>query len=334
MALEYFGSEKISNTLNNSKMNIRKYFLLALLLVASCNLLIAKEVKLPLEMKSGHLNSVWQLSDSIETKVFLETGFPKIVISESFAKMNLLGKVHTQEASENAYIALWGNNNKVKVLYHINDSLIINGKKEKIDALVADFSTIKSWNDYHVIYPLRDLTGAIEINISNKYMIVDKCLANQTSDFIKFKAKSDEDTKGLYITTTLQLYDTLKTKEKLKGNFLLDLGAGNAMFLNRNLKKVEKFVSKSERMLLKDTTKYKPNAKTKLAIIKPKTIQFGSVALEDNYIVAMKMFKSAKSNRYVGMLGNKFFSNFIVIFDFKNNVVYMKPNTHKVRIIK
>lgn len=88
-------------------------------------------------MKSGHLNSVWQLNDSIKTKVFLETGFPKIVISEAFAKNRLQSLVQMEKASEDAYIALWGNNNKIKVSYLINDSLEINGKKEKIDALIT-----------------------------------------------------------------------------------------------------------------------------------------------------------------------------------------------------
>jgi hypothetical protein len=212
--------------------------------------------------------------------------------------------------------------------------LEINGKKQKIDALVVDLSSIKSWRECDIIYPLRDLNGNIEINIKEKYMIVDKNLDKLNSDFIEIKAKTDEKTKGLYIETTLQVYDSLKTKEKLKGEFLLDLGAANAIFINRNLPKVEKFVNKSDRMLLKDTTKFNPNPKKKLAILMPDKLQMKNIILKNNFIVAMKMFKSEKSSQYVGMIGNKFFANFIVIFDFKNNKVYLNPNSDKVEITR
>lgn len=290
-------------------------------------------MKLPLEMKSSHLKSVWQVNNSIKAKVFLETGFPKIVINEAFVKENI-SNLHTEKASKNAHINLWGNKNKIKISYFIKDSLIINGKKEKIDAVVVDFSTIKAWENYDIVYPLRDLKGNIEINIKDKYMIIRKCLDNLTSDFIEIDAKTDNKTKGLYIETTLQIYDTLNTTEKLKGNFLLDLGAANAIFVNKNLPKVKKFVSNSDRMLLKDTTKFKPNPRTELAIIMPNMIQLKNVTLKKNFIVAMKMFKSKITNNYVGMIGNRFFANFAVIFDFKNNKVYMKPNSDKVEIVK
>jgi len=312
-------------------MNIKSIFFLSSFLFSIWTSLLGQEIKLPLEMKSGHLCSEWQLNDSIKVEVFLETGFPKIVISQSFAQKKF-SELKTRKASEDATIALWGNQNKIKISYLIKDTVKVNGKKEIFDALVADFSTIKSWKDYDIIYPLRDLSKAVEINLNDNYMIVDKDMKNLSPDFIKFKAETDKKTKGLYINTTLQIYDTLNTKEKLKGNFLLDLGAPNAIFINRNRPEVEKFVTNSDRFLLKDTTKFNPNPKIKLAIIMPDKLQIGNVLLEHNFVVAMRMFKSEKSNRYVGMIGNKFFMNFVMIFDFKNNKVYMKPNSDNIKI--
>jgi|GEM_PF-1967468 len=315
-------------------MNKRVLFLLSTFLIIFWTSLSAQEVKLPLKLKSGHLNSVWQINDSIDAKVFLETGFPKIVVNESFAIKNLQALVQMEKASEDTYIALWGSKNKFKVSYVINDSLLVNGKKKRFDAFVVDLSTIKGWRDYDIIYPLRDLSGAVEINIKDNYMMVDKAVDNLSSDFIEFDAKADDRTKGLYISTSLQVYDTLNTKEELKGNFLLDLGAANAMFVNRNLPKVEEFVNKSDRIILKDTTKFRPNPRTKLAILMPNKIQVGNLILKKNFIVAMKMFKSKTSSQYVGMIGNKFFANFIVIFDFNSNKVYMKPNSDIVEVVE
>ena len=66
-------------------MNVRLIIGLILLF----NLAIAEEKRFPLIVKSGHLLSEWKLNDSIQAKVMLETGFPKIVISENFALKHL-----------------------------------------------------------------------------------------------------------------------------------------------------------------------------------------------------------------------------------------------------
>jgi len=310
---------------------MKSILFLSIFMIPFCTTLLGQEIKLPLEMKSGHLCSEWQLNDSVKAKVFLETGFPKIVISKLFAQNNL-SDLKIEEASEGATIALWGNQSKIKVSYLIKDTVKTNGKSIVFDALVADFSSIKSWKDYDIIFPLRDLSETIEINLIDNYIIVDKDLKKPNPEFIKFEAKTDEKTKGLYINTTLQVYDTSNTKEELKGNFLLDLGAPNAIFVNRNLPEVEEFVKSSDRLLLKDTTKFRPNPKTKLAIIMPDKLEIGNICLRNNFVVAMKMFKSDKSNKYVGMIGNKFFINFNMIFNFKNNEVYMKPHSENVKI--
>lgn len=282
-------------------------------------------------MKSGHLHTEWRLNDSIKTKVLLETGFPEIVINESFAQ-SCLSDLKTEEARDSAYIALWGGQDRIKVSYLIKDTVMLNNKQVAFKALVADLSSNKSWKNSDIIYPIRDLNEAVEINIKEKYMVVGKDLNSLDSDFIKINVKSDMLTKGLYLNTTLQIYDEWGKKEKLKGNFLFDLGAANAIFVNRNIPEVETFIVDSDRFILKDTTRFKPNAKTKLAIIMPTSFQVENMVLTNNFIVAMKMYKSKRSDKYVGVIGNRFFMNFDMIFDFKGNRIYMKPNSDNIHI--
>ena len=309
-----------------------KIIITLLILVCFCVTLTAQETKLPLDMKGGHLYSQWTLNDTISTKVFLETGFPKIVISETFAKKHLSNLVRLVEAPENTYIVLW-NNQRYKVSYTINDSLVVNGKKLKIDALVTDVSTQTSWESCDMVFPLSDLNGKIEINIKEKYMKVMDKFEHLSTHFSAYDVKTDERIKGLYITTTLQCYDTSGEKEELTGNFLLDLGVGGAFFVNKNLSDVANFVTQSSRMILKDTTQFKPNPKTELSIIIPNRIQLGNIELKGSFIAAMKIFLSKASSNYVGMIGNPFFANFIVVFDFDDNKFYLKPNTDKAKII-
>lgn len=316
---------------NKDYIKTKLAIILCFLFVCFQSIIKAQEVRLPLEVKSGHLLSEWQLNDSIQTKVMLETGFPKVVISESYALKHLKGLVKLEKAPENTAIRLWGKTNETKVSYLIRDTLQFNGRNIFVDALVANVSNVKSWKSKDIVFPLRDLPGIIEINISGKYMIVDRSPKKLLENHEVFEVKFDKNVKGLFLTNTLIVHDSLGTEEKLTGNFLLDLGAPNALFVNRDLEEVEDFVSRSDRMLLKDITKFKPNPHTKLGIIMPDQFYIGNISCKGEFIVAMKMF-GGNSEKYTGIIGNRFFSHFIVTFDFENNKVCMKPNSDKVEI--
>lgn len=133
------------------------------------------------------------------------------------------------------------------------------------------------------------------------------------------------------MTSTITVYDSLKIEEKLVGNFLLDLGAPNAIYVNRDLVEVEEFMIRSDRMVVKDTSIFKQISYTKLAIIMPNEFKIDNMFCKGEFIVAMKML-GGNSKKYSGIIGNRFFSNYIVAFDFINNKVYMKPNTDKNKI--
>lgn len=320
-----------NETRNKNYMKTKLTITLYFLLVCIPSILKAQEVRLPLEVKSGHLISEWQLNDSIQTKVMLETGFPKILISETYALKHLKGLVKFEKAPENTAVRMWGNTSKTKVSYLIKDTLHLFGQNIVIDAFVADVSNIKSWKNQDILFPLKDLPGITEININAKYMIVDKKPEELSENCESYEVGFDKNVKGPFFTNTLTVYDSLGSEEKLKGNFLLDLGAPNALFVNRDIEEVEDFVTRSDRMMLKDTTKFKPNPRTKLGIIMPNEFYVGNISCKGEYIVAMKMF-GGKSGKYCGIIGNRFFSHFVVAFDFENNKVYLKPNSNKVEI--
>ncbi len=295
-------------------MNVKTIFL-GLFILCFYFTITAQEVRLSLAFQSGHLFSEWLLNDSIKARVMLETGFPKVIINEDFANKHLKGIVEMKKAPDNAQIAFWGGKGKNKISYFIKDTLVINGRKIMIDALVSDFSAKKSLKDRDIVFPLRDLPGITEINIKEQYMIMDRSLKN-FSDYSEFDVEYDEGTKGLYLETNLNIFDSVQTKETLNGKILLDLGAPNAIFLNRMNSKVEDFVNKSDRMILKDTTRFKPNSRTNLAIIMPNRIDIDKISLKGEYIVALKLF-GKQSEKYVGLIGNRFLENFIVVFKSK-----------------
>ena len=315
-------------------------FIIAAFLLGSCNnsqaagrqvIEVSQETKLPLEMIGGHLFSQWTINDTIVASVFLETGFPRIVINESFAEKHLQNLVTMVENTENTSVASWGRpGERTRVSYFINDSLIVNGEKIEINAFVTDFPAIR---ERDMLFPLYDLGGKIKLNIEDGYMQIIREGEFSTSDFIVFDANFDSGTRGLYITTTLQVYDALGEKEELSGNFLFDIGAANAFFLNRNIPETSTFVAQSERMHL--TEGFTPNPAAELAVIMPRRIIIDKIEIFNTFVPAMNMYSpSGRANHFVGVIGNRFLANFIVIFDFINSKVYLKPNSDSVKIIE
>lgn len=287
-----------------------------------CALVALAGRPLPVEMRGGHLYARWTLGDSIPLDVFLESGFPKVVISRAFAQEHLQPLL--REAPEPTSIALWGGQH-YRVTHRIDTQLVINGAPLRIDALVADFSSQRSWAGCEMIFPLRDLPGRVLLDIAARRMEVLDHDAPLPAGFRACPAQADSRTGGLCLTTTLRITDAAGASEELAGNFLLDLGAGNSLILNRNLPEVDAFVERSERMRLSDTTRFPANPRTALAILMPERARLGDVAFQTDFIAAMKLPVTAGSDRYAGMVGNPFFARFRVIFDFSRNTLYLAP---------
>ncbi len=291
-----------------------------------------KSQKIPIGKKGGHLISIWTLNKDIKARVFLETGFPKIVFSESFVKNNskTLG-IELKTPEKDLHVGLWGTKDKYKVTYIIKDSIIVNGIQMEIDAVVIDTKNIKSWKERDIVFPLRDLNRRVEINIDKNYMQIMDDSETIPDEYIAYTANSDPATKALYFNTTLKVFDKNGKAEELSGNFQLDLGAANAIYVNKNLKQSADFVARCSRMTMKDMSNVSGPKEMNLSIITPNKLQIGNIELKGYYIVAMKYAQSKNSDKYSGNVGNAFFSNFSVIFDFNNEKIYFKPISKKVK---
>ena len=312
-------------------MKRTKYIILVCLLVNVLNT-TAQQMKLPLEIKKGHLSSVWTVNEGVETRVFLESAFPKVVFDETFVneKLRPLG-VHITEAPEGVKVQMWGEQDPHKVTYLIEDSLWMNGRKLAIDALVMDFSKKPSWSGYDMVFPVADLQGRIELNIKGGYMRVLDDADISPKDFTVYDMSYSEGTKGLYFDATMTCYDAEGRTEALSGRFLFDLGSGSAFVVNKNRTEVMDFVNRTERMWL-DPSKYKPIPHLDLTVIHPKKIQVKNIEVEGSFVAAMKIASTANSDPYVCIIGNRFFEMGIILFDFENNKVYIKPNSSQVKI--
>jgi hypothetical protein len=317
------------------KMTAGKVFFKLFILSFLCRLISFAQEEIPVEIKRGHIYSQWTINESVKANVMLESGFSKIVFNEDFIKNNL-GELNVTliEASETARISFWGENRSYKVSYYVKDSLLINGRKQLVEAVVVNFSST-SHRHKDIIFPIADLNTRVELDIVNKYMKSIGRDTEVTDEFYRYPMKYDRFTKGLYFTTSLKVYDEFGNENKLTGDFLFDLGNPNAFFLNKNVPEVSQFILKTSDIHLKDTSMIQTTATKdrEITVLMPERIQFANIDMQDHYIPSMKFASSANSDRYSGCIGNRFFENFVVIFDFENQTMHLKPTSEKVKFI-
>lgn len=289
---------------------------------------------IPVEKKGGHLISTWTLNEDIKARVFLETGFPIIVFDESFIKKNLkeLG-IKLQVPDSPQRVGMWGENETYKVSYIIKDSILINGRRIAIDAVVIDAKEVKSWKNRDIIFPLRDLNCRVELNINKGYIRLMDDLEKIPEGYVSYAANSDPATKALYMNTIMKVFDADGKSEELQGNFQLDLGAANAVYVNKNLKESSDFMARCSRMIMKDTSRIQGPKEMDLSIIMVDKIHINNIELNGEYVVAMRYAKTKNSDKYSGNIGNRFFLHFNVIFDFDKEIIFLEPTSNKVKIL-
>jgi len=288
--------------------------------------LSAQSITLSLENKGG-MCSNWVLGENIEARVALETGMPAILIDETFMKENLqsLG-LEITEVTDGLKYKPWGDKEGYKINYRVKGVLKINGKDYEIEAFAYDFSNGGSSRDKDMVFPIANLKSKVELNVAKNYMRVFDEIDFKVRKFTQCDAVYDELTKGLYAQTDLVCYDSDGGKKKLVGNFLFDLGSGSAFVVNKNKPEVLDFIASCKSMKL-HPSRYAPMAPhLELEVFTPEKIRFNGMNVKGSFFSAMKINSTKSSDRYVGIVGNRFFERYIVIFDFDDNKVYFKPN--------
>lgn len=119
---------------------------------------------------------------------------------------------------------------------------------------------------------------------------------------------------------------TLENKQKFKGNFLFDSGAHMTFLLNTPFVKENKMEALVEKVIENEaeglTTS--SNFKTaKIASVKLGDLVFGEMPMNLSNSEAGVM----ASKQYTGILGIKIINRFHIILDYKNQKIYLKPNS-------
>lgn len=275
-------------------------------------------------MAKGHLYSDW-IFNGVKGNVFLESAFPKVVFDESFIKKNNSSlKFDLKPAPDNMKIAFWGAKKTHKVSYIFSDSVVINGNKLWIDALVVDLAKVDN-QKRDIIFPIDLLNCGAEINIKKKYIKLFDPETYNTNNMTAYDISIDTSRRRRLYLIEGEIYAcSKKDTATLKGNFLLDLGAGNTISVNKNNDLTSSFLKQAYKT--QSTTPHVVDAGnlTNVTVIMPDYLYFDKFLLPIHTFISAMTLQTYGNDSFNAILGNHFFEHFIIAFDFVNNKFYLR----------
>lgn len=135
---------------------------------------------------------------------------------------------------------------------------------------------------------------------------------------------------GFYIITVPFHVVGSRVAYRSNARFIVDIAARSSIVLNRANKNVANYVEILDKLHVDDDRVHAPNMDVVvLESYKTKVDDF--VLKEINHIVCYKPKKEYPAHLlYDGILGASFFRLFVVVFDFKNNKLYLQPHSENI----
>ncbi|MBK5720081.1 hypothetical protein JGH11_04270 [Dysgonomonas sp. Marseille-P4677] len=158
----------------------------------------------------------------------------------------------------------------------------------------------------------------LEISYNNQYIRELKPIdldSLKGYDCIKFQNRG----RRLLIPTVVDIGGVI-----IEGDCWIDTGLNGTLFFAQNI--FTKYNLNIDK-IKEGRAKNLDHSRTKVNIMKTDVIRVGNSKLIDADVIFSdsEWFVFKENDMYIGLLGNQFFRNFSVIFDFRKNNLYLKP---------
>lgn len=302
------------NSFSKKGFKLRNIFILFLILFVGCNYSKQKN-------KSNiiYLNSIFVETNINNSKgIFvLDNGVSLTIYDSTFLQQNdiVLDCIGTTK------IIGAGNSNPIMKELYSSSEFYIFEKKVESNAIIYDLKSLSPVEDGIVGLDFF-LNYTFEIDYINQNISFNKELENIDSSYIKIPLCR----KGNLFFVEMELI--INSDKSIKGDFLVDIGSEYAITLNNYI---------SDSLALNEKTKkikvLKNNGgiggQTKRFLIKCETAQLNDFKINNILVACSENQKGATGNSQkfgIGIIGNLFFEKFDIIFNLKNNAIYLKPN--------
>ena len=303
-----------------------KTFLIALFTIVALGLSAQSHNEgetFPLTKKGAHYVFTASINGTAEATILIESGIPALLVDSAYVfssgilsdmelavadkeKLNLGGRVYKITHQANGTVRI-GNNTS-----YIGEVFVLSNY---------------DYGPYEVAVPvmylhndLDDDSRIVSLDLGNQslQMLSRDSLNASKADYSKSNLNTDTYMGMFAIETSMTLDDGIKPRT-LNGNFLIDFGNPELLFLIHQTEEVQKFLADNADMELREATT--PSGEVMGQFILTKQCQLCDITFPDAVVVITKKLPLFSTP---GDIGLKFFERTQAIFDFDQSVVYMK----------
>lgn len=276
-----------------------------------------------LTKKGAHYVFTANINGIADATILIESGIPALLVDSVYAfssgilsdmelavankeKLNLAGRVYKITHKANGTVRI-GNNTS-----YIGEVFVLSNY---------------DYGPYEVAVPLMYLHNdldegsrivSLDLGHQSLQMLSRASLNAGKADYSKSNLNTDTYMGMFAIETSMTLDDGIKPRT-LNGNFLIDFGNPELLFLIHQTEEVQRFLADNADMELREATA--PNGQVVGQYILTKQCQVCDITFPDAVVVITRNLPLFTTPANIGM---KFFERTHTIFDFDQSVVYMK----------
>lgn len=296
------------------------FFLIAFGLSAQSN---TEGETFSLTKKGAHYVFTASINDTAEATILVESGIPALLVDSAYAfssgilsdmelavadkeKLNLAGRVY-------------------KITHEANGTVRI-GNSTSYNGEVFVLSNY-DFGPYEVAVPvmylhndLDDGSRIVSLDLGNQslQMLSRASLNAIKADYSMSNMNTDTYMGMFAIETSMTCDDGIKPRT-LSGNFLIDFGNPELLFLIHQTKEVQRFLADNADMELREATA--PNGEVVGQFILTKQCHLCGITFPDAVVVITKKLPLFSTP---GDIGLKFFERIHAVFDFDESVIYTR----------
>ena len=276
-----------------------------------------------LTKKGAHYVFTASINGTAEATILVESGIPALLVDSAYVfssgilsdmeltvadkeKLNLAGRVFKITHKANGIVRIGNNTSYVGEVFVLSN---------------YDFGP------YEVAVPvmylhndLDDGSRIVSLDLGNQslQMLSRASLNASKTDYSKSNMNTDTYMGMFAIETSMTCDDGIKPRT-LSGNFLIDFGNPELLFLLQQTEEVQRFLTDNADMKLREATA--PNGEVVGQFILTKQCQLCGITFPDAVVVITKKLPLFPTP---GDIGLKFFERIHAVFDFDDSLIYMK----------
>ena len=277
----------------------------------------------PLTKKGAHYVFTASVNGTAEATILVESGIPALLVDSAYVfssgilsdmelavadkeKLNLAGRVYKITHKANGTVRIGDNTSYIGEVFVLSN---------------YDFGPYEVAVPVMYLYnDLDDGSRIVSLDLGNQSLQMTSRVSLNASKVDYLKSNMNTDTyMGMFaIETSMMLDDGIKSR-RLSGNFLIDFGNPELLFLFYQTEEIQKFLADNADMELREAVT--PSGEVMGQFILTKQCQLFGITFPNAVVVITKKLSLFTTP---GDIGLKFFEKTHAIFDFDMSVVYMK----------